>query len=59
MMDVPPIPLGVMMNNSEKERKLDDPQGWREAGYISAGDRIQNKANNLPDFYIKSRGFQG
>jgi len=47
------------MKNSEHERELDDPQGFREAGYISAGDRIRNKANNLANYYIKSRGFKG
>jgi len=54
MLDGAPIPLGVMMKNFEHERKLDDPQG-----YISAGYRIRNKANNLVDYYIKSRGIKG
>jgi len=38
---------------------LDDPQGFREAGYKSVRDRLRIKANNPTNFYIKSRGFKG
>ena len=35
------------MKNSEEDRKLEDPQGWNDAGYVPSNHRLNNKANNI------------
>ena len=47
------------MRNSEEDRKLEDPRGWNDAGYVPTNHRLNNKANNIGSYYMKFKSNMG
>ena len=48
VMKAPPVPINVLMANSEFDRPLDHPDGWFREGYMG---RLNNRANNINGYY--------
>lgn len=48
-----------MMANSAKGRRLDDPVGFKEMGFIPSGARLQNWLRGVQDVYHNTKGIHG
>ena len=46
-MEAPPTPVNVLMANSEAGRKLEDPKGWLEEGYMTNNHRLTSGRNTI------------
>ena len=55
IMEAPPTPVNVLMANSEAGRKLEDPKGWLEEGYMTNNHRLSSGRNTIGDYYVQTQ----
>jgi len=43
------LPYDVIIKNSEQGRDLEDPEGYKKAGWVSSGDKLRKKLRGPTD----------
>ena len=55
-MKAPPIPVRVLLANSEAGRVLSDPDGWLDGGYMTSAGRLASMRNTISKYYVETAG---
>ena len=53
-MEAPPIPVRVLLANSEAGRDLSDPRGWLEEGFMTSTHRLASGRNTISKYYVET-----
>ena len=55
-MEAPPIPVRVLLANSEAGRRLNDPSGYLDGGYMTSAGRLASMKNSISKYYVETAG---
>jgi len=51
----PKTPIDVLITNTVADRDLEDRHGFKEAGYVYSGERLQEKLTGASSLYIATK----